>query len=99
PPGATSFSTTLHSSSTPTTTAQHNATTKVTGANRTANDRPNVPACSAKSFTSIAGPTTRNTSLGSSGNAVSDAATNASASLHSASTTASTAITSTPSTS
>jgi len=54
-----------------------------------------VPACKAISFMSTAGPTTRNTSLGSNGKPASEAATNASASLHTASTTASTASTGT----
>src|SRR5215207_8608770 len=81
------------STSTPTSDAHTIATTNVTGANLVANRRPNTPDCSAMSLTSTAGPTTRNTSLGSNGSADSDAATNASASLHSASTTASTAIT------
>src|SRR5918997_496370 len=85
------------STSTPAGTAQPIATTNVTGAKRLANPLPNAPVCSATSLTSTAGPTTRNTSRGSNGSADSDAATNASASLHSASTTASSAITMIPS--
>src|SRR5690606_30100122 len=79
-------------------TAQAMATTNVSGANRSANGRPNVPAWRLISLTSTAGPTTRNTNFGSSGKPAREATTNASASLHSASNPASTAITSTPST-
>src|SRR5690606_797191 len=48
-------------------TAQAMATTNVSGANRSANGRPNVPAWRLISLTSTAGPTTRNTNFGSSG--------------------------------
>src|ERR1700730_2281867 len=74
----------------PTSVATTVATTNVAGPNRTANRGPNRPACIADSFTSTAGPTTRNTSRGSSGSMVRLAATNASASEHSASATVST---------
>src|SRR5262245_50705267 len=80
----------------PTTVATTVATTKVAGPKRTANGLPNSPACMADSFTSTAGPTTRNTSRGSSGSMVRLAATNASASEHKASTTAKMAMVSTP---
>ena len=81
------------------TVAETVATTKVAGANRIAKARPNIPDCIANSLTSIAGPTTRKTSRGTNGTMVRLAATNASASEHNASTTASSAITSTPSSS
>src|SRR5215470_19482853 len=84
------------SASTPASSAQPIAARNVVGANLAANPRPNTPDCNATSLTSTAGPTTRNTSRGSSGTVDSDAATNASASLHSASTTASSAITTIP---
>ena len=71
------------------------ATSNVQGPKRAAKARPNMPACIANSFTSTAGPTTRNTSRGSSGTIVMLAATNASASEHDASTTARAAITAT----
>src|SRR5882757_2312205 len=86
------------SSASPTAVAITVATTNVTGPNRTANRLPNMPACMAASFTSNAGPTTRNTSRGTSGSIVRLAATNASASEHSASTTASRPIVTTPTT-
>src|SRR5664280_2211179 len=57
---------------------------KVSGANRTANLRPNTPACMAASLTSTAGPTVRNTSLPTTGMVENEAATNASASEHNA---------------
>ena len=72
------------------------ATSNVLGAKRAAKARPNMPACIANSFASTAGPTTRNTSRGSSGTIVMLAATNASASEHNANTTARAAITTTP---
>ena len=72
------------------------ATSRVTGANRTANARPNNPVCIATSLRSTAGPTTRNTSRGTNGTIVRLAATNASASEHSDNTNASTAMLMTP---
>src|SRR6202035_4520878 len=82
----------------PTAVATNVATTKVAGANRVANARPNIPVCIANSFTSTAGPTTRNTNRGTSGSIVKLDATNASASEHSANTTANSAMVTTPST-
>ena len=70
---------------------------RVAGPKRSANARPNIPGLHRHSFTSTAGPTTRNTNRGSSGTMVRLAATNASASEHSASTTASSAMVTTPS--
>ena len=55
-----------------------------------------MPACIASSFTSTAGPTTINTSRGTSGTIVRLDATNASASEHNANTTARAAMTTTP---
>src|SRR5437773_2113 len=78
-----------HSSTRPTTSAQASATTKVSGANRAANRRPNMPDCIAISLTSTAGPTTRKTSRAVSENSRRLAATNASASEQIASSTAS----------
>src|SRR5205823_1760345 len=77
-----------HSSTAPTATAASTATTNVAGANRTANRRPNAPACIANSFASTIGPTTRNARRAVQENCVSDAATNASASEQMDSTTA-----------
>ena len=54
--------------------------------------RPKIPACIANSFTSTAGPTVRNTSLPTTGMVENAAATNASASEHSARMNASPAI-------
>src|SRR5689334_13513982 len=53
-----------HNSTSPTAVASTVATTSVTGAKRRAKLRPNKPTCMATSFTSTAGPTTRNTSRG-----------------------------------
>src|SRR6201999_4011512 len=86
------------SNSTPIPVAAAMATISVTGANRAANGRPNIPDCIASSFTSTAGPTTMNTNRGTSGTIVRLDATNASASEHTASTTASAAMTATPKT-
>src|SRR3569833_2263933 len=80
----------------PTRVAMTVATANVAGPKRIAKGRPNVPACIADSLTSTAGPTTRNTSRGNSGSIVRLAATNAAASEHSASTTANSAMVSTP---
>src|SRR5918999_3910244 len=73
----------------PTIVAQAIATMKVAGAKRRANDRPKVPAWRAVSFTSTAGPTTMKASRAVGENCTRLAATNASASEHTASSTAS----------
>lgn len=58
----------LHSSHHPTMQPQMIATTKVAGAKRLTNLRPNVPPCNAINFKSTIGPTTRKTSREISGN-------------------------------
>src|SRR5439155_23803839 len=88
----------VHSRTAPTAADTPTATANVAGANRSANPRPNVPACMANSFRSIIGPTTRNASRAVSENSDSDAATNASASEQIDSSTASTASASTDTT-
>src|SRR4029453_15962729 len=75
----------------PTTALDANATARVSGANRSVKARPNVPACSAISFTSTIGPTTMNARRALSENWVRLAATKASASEQIAITTASAA--------
>src|SRR5919106_637389 len=68
----------------PTSVAQATATMKVAGAKRRAKDRPKVPAWRAMSFTSTAGPTTMKASRAVGENWTRLAATNASASEHTA---------------
>src|SRR5690606_38771132 len=85
-----------HSSTAPAATAAASAATSAAGANRTAKERPKVAACMAASLTSTNGPTTMNASFAVGENWVSEAATNASASEHIDTRTASRASASTP---
>src|SRR5882757_4492665 len=86
-----------HNSHHPTRTLLTRATTHVTEEKRAAKDFPKVPAWRAISFRSTIGPTTMKTSRAVGEKPVREAATKASASLHTQSTTASTASSSTDS--